>query len=380
MKIFYWSPFLSNIATVDAVLKSINSLLKFDKQKMFDPQIIDAVGEWNQISTRVEKIKIKRLYKKEIYLSLPRGSFLKSRISQMIIFFVSFIRLKNLISKELPDYFIAHLIISLPLLLFNIFNFNTKLIIRISGTPKLNIIRKFFWKLFSRKVYKVTCPTFSTYENLKKLKIFPEDKLEILYDPIISVKDINKKKHEKLDKKFLKNEFILSIGRLTKQKNFKLLIKAFSNIVKKIPTIKLIILGEGEERTKLEKLIIDLRLQDKIFLPGHKTNVFNYLHNAKCFISSSLYEDPGFVLIEAGFLNKVVFAADSKTGPSEILDYSRRGFLFENRNHDDLSNKFLDFTNLDKIKVYDKRVNLKKYSKLFTAFSHFKKLKKILVN
>ena len=65
MKIFYWSPFLSNIATVDAVLKSINSLLKFDKQKMFDPQIIDAVGEWNQISTRVEKIKIKRLYKKE---------------------------------------------------------------------------------------------------------------------------------------------------------------------------------------------------------------------------------------------------------------------------------------------------------------------------
>ena len=38
----------------------------------------------------------------------------------------------------------------------------------------------------------------------------------------------------------------------------------------------------------------------------NKLNVFNYLNKAKCFISSSLYEDPGFVLIEAGFLNKIV--------------------------------------------------------------------------
>jgi len=380
MKIFYWSPFLSNIATVDAVLNSINSLLKFDKKKQFDPYIVDAVGEWEQKKTKTEKIKIKKLYSKEIYSLLPKGGFLKSRLSQIIIFFVSFVRLKSLISKETPDYFIAHLIVSLPLLLFSIFNFNTRLIIRISGTPKLNIIRKFFWKILSKKIYKITCPTISSYKNLKNLNIFPESKLKILYDPIISTKIIHKKKYEKLNTVIEKDEFILSIGRLTKQKNFQLLIKAFFNISKKIPKIKLIILGEGEERGNLEKIIKDLNLEDKVFLLGYKSNVFNYLYKAKCFISSSFYEDPGFVLIEAGFLNKVVFAADSKTGPTEILDRSNRGFLFKNNSYEDLSDKFFDYININRLELNKKVINLKKYSKLFTYFSHFKNLKKILLD
>ena len=152
-----------------------------------------------------------------------------------------------MIIKEVPEYFIAHLIISLPLLLFSIFNFKTKLIIRISGTPKLNFIRKFFWKIFSKKIYKITCPTHSTYEKLKKLKIFSEDKLEILYDPIISVKKINDKKLEKIDEKFKNEDFILGIGRLTKQKNFKLLIKSFYEINLRLPKLKLVILGEGKK-------------------------------------------------------------------------------------------------------------------------------------
>ena len=47
MKIFYWSPFLSNIATVDAVAKSIKSILTYDKNKKFKPSIIDVTGEWD---------------------------------------------------------------------------------------------------------------------------------------------------------------------------------------------------------------------------------------------------------------------------------------------------------------------------------------------
>ena len=378
MKIFYWSPFLSNIATVDSVLNSINSILTYDNKKEFEPIIIDAVGEWEQKKT--ERIKIKRLYKKSFYQLLPKGNYFKSRISQSIIFFMSFIRLKRLISEETPNYFMAHLIVSLPLLLFTIFNFKTKLIIRISGTPKLNIIRKFFWKRLSKKVYKVTCPTISTYQNLKSLKIFSDNKLEVLYDPILSVKDINIKKNEHIDEKFKENEFILGIGRLTKQKNFQLLINAFSKISMKISNIKLIILGEGEERVKLEKLIVDLKLKDKVYLIGYKSNVFSYLYRAKCFISSSSYEDPGFAIIEAGFLNKLVFAADSKTGPSEILDMSNRGILFEHKNYQDLVKKFFDYNNLSATVLNRKIINLKRYSKNFTIFSHFINLRKILIN
>ena len=156
------------------------------------------------------------------------------------------------------------------------------------------------------------------------------------------------------------------------------MIKSFYEINLKLPKLKLVILGEGEERAVLEKQINNLKLKGKVFLEGHKKNVFNYIYRSKCFVSSSLYEDPGFVIIEAGFLNKIVFAADSKTGPSEILDYSKRGFLFKNNNYQDMVKTFFNFIKEDPKNLKKKKIELKKYSKNFTIFSHYKSLKKIL--
>ena len=195
-------------------------------------------------------------------------------------------------------------------------------------------------------MHTVTCPTRSTLKRLDELKIFPKKKLKLLYDPIIKVNLINIKKREKIEDRFIGANYILSIGRLTKQKNFPLLIKAFKKILKYYPNLKLIILGEGEDRKKIEKLIEKLKLRDYVFLEGYKKNVFNYLHNCECYISSSLYEDPGFSLIESGFLNKFVIAADSNTGPSEILDSSNNGLLFKNNDETSLVNQFYEFKKL----------------------------------
>ena len=378
MKIFYWSPFLSNIATIDAVIRSIKSINKFDDKKFYKAYLLDATGEWQTKKKKIENLNIIKIYKKNFYNYLPKGSFLKSRISQILIFITCIFKLKSLLKKEKPNYLIAHLIISLPLFLFSLNDFKTKLIIRISGTPKLNFLRKFFWKILSKGVYKVTCPTLSSLNQLKQLKIFPENKLTLLYDPIISVKEINKKKKDVIENNFEKDKYILSIGRLTKQKNFTLLINAFSEITKSFPHYNLVIIGDGEERKDLEKLITFLELTDKVKLMGYKSNIYNYLDKAYCFISSSLYEDPGFVLIEAGYSNKLVFAADSNTGPSEILAKSKRGILYENDNHEDLVKKFIHSQNMPldekKIKIF----NLKKYSSNFTIYKHYKKLVELL--
>ena len=378
MKIFYWSPFLSNIATIDAVLNSIRSLLIFDKKNNFKPFIIDSTGEWLSKKNKTTNISIIKLYEKEFYNSLPKGGFFKSRLSQILIFILNFNKLRKLLNKERPEYFIAHLIISLPLLIFSIFNFKTKLIVRISGTPRLNFFRKFIWSKLSKNVELVTCPTKTTFHNLKKLKIFPENKLKLLYDPVISLKKINSIKNEKIEK-FLENkEYILSVGRLTKQKNFSLLINSFFEICKKYPKLNLVILGEGEERKKLEEQIKKFKIEDKVFLLGFKKNIFSYLNTAKCFISSSLYEDPGFAIIEAGSLNKIVIASDSSTGPTEILDNSNRGFLFTNNDYKSLVEKYFELKNSEKQILYQKKIKMKKYCKNFTYFSHYKSLKKIL--
>ena len=380
MKLFYWSPFLSNIATVDSVINSINSLKRYGKKNKYRTYLIDASGEWEQKFEKILGINIIKLYKKKYYELLPKGNFFKSRISQLIIFICNFNPLRKLLIKEKPDFLIAHLIISLPLILFFFFKFDTKLIIRISGTPKLNLFRRFFWKLFSKDVYLVTCPTNSTLQKLDELNIFPKKKLKLVYDPVLKVSAINMKKKEKLDDKLVGTEYILSIGRLTKQKNFLLLIVAFKEILKEYSNLKLVILGEGEERKKIEKLIKKLSLNDHIFLEGYKKNIFNYLHNCECYISSSLYEDPGFSLIESGFLNKLVIAADSNTGPTEILNSSNNGLLFKNNDKNSLVNQYLVFKKLSSEKLMNKKINLKKFSKNFSVFNHFKSISEILSN
>ena len=380
MKLFYWSPFLSNIATVDSVINSINSLKRYGRRDKYRTFLIDASGEWEQKFEKILGINIIKLYKKKYYKFLPKGNFFKSRFSQLTIFICNFNPLRKLIIKEKPDFLIAHLIISLPLILFFFFKFDTKLIIRISCTPKLNLFRKFFWKLFSKNVYLVTCPTNSTLQKLKELNIFPKKKLKLVYDPILKVSAINMKKREKLQDKLVGTEFILSIGRLTRQKNFLLLIRAFKEILKEYSNLKLVILGEGEDRKKIEKLISKLSLNNHIFLEGYKKNIFNYLHNCECYISSSLYEDPGFSLIESGFLNKFVIAADSKTGPTEILNSSKNGLLFKNNDKNSLVNQYLVFKKLSSEKLMNKKINLKKFSKNFSVFNHFKSMSKILSN
>ena len=143
--------------------------------------------------------------------------------------------------------------------------------------------------------------------------------------------------------------------------------------------MNLVILGEGEERKKLENQINKLNLKSSVFMLGYKSNVFNYIYNAKCYISSSLYEDPGFTLIEAGSLNKIIIAFDSKTGPSEILDNSKRGFLFKNLDSNNLVNTFFDFYESDDEIIKLKKIRIKKYTKNFTLFSHYKELDKILI-
>ena len=118
MKLFYWSPFLSNIATVDAVTNSINSLKRYGNKNKYKPFIVDSSGEWQEKLDKASGIDIIKLYNKNYYKFLPRGNFLKSRLSQLIIFILNFNVLRKLLLKEKPDFLVAHLVVSLPLVLF----------------------------------------------------------------------------------------------------------------------------------------------------------------------------------------------------------------------------------------------------------------------
>ena len=374
--IYYWSPFISNVATVNAVLGSIRSLKTYSDQK-FEPHVINAAGEWNKYNKELNDndINIIKLSNSKIIDNSNYTGFFKSRLIYLYLFFILFIPLLRLLRKSPPDYLVIHLITPLPLLLNYIFNIKTKIILRISGLPKLNFIRKFFWKKTLKKIYHITCPTKSTTSYMQELKMISSEKISTLYDPILSTKIINKIKSKRTGFEF--NNFYLAIGRLTKQKNFKFLVEVFSEFLKTSDN-NLIIIGEGEQRDSLQKLIEKKKLKDKITLIGYKDNVFEYFEKSKCFILSSLWEDPGFVLVESAYMNTPIISSDCDNGPKEILGDGSNGILFKSNDKASLLDALHQFENMDQNIINKKLLDCKKGIKVFTYFNHFKSLEKIL--
>lgn len=119
---------------------------------------------------------------------------------------------------------------------------------------------------------------------------------------------------------------ILAVGRLEKEKSYETLINAFAILIKNIDS-RLIILGDGKERSELQFLIDKLSLSDKITLKGFVDNPHEYMVRSSVFVLSSVSEGLGNVLIEALGAGIPVVATDCNYGPAEILENGKYGRL-----------------------------------------------------
>ena len=195
MHISYWAPFFDKIATVKSVKNSIRSLLLFEKDiKKID--LINFFDEWSE--NKITNIDNKNLnyisfYNKRIVNILPKNSFIKSRFSYFMLFLLGAFPLIKYLKISKPNYLLVHLISSLPLTILILFNFKTKFILRVSGLPKLTLFRRLLWKISNKKIFKVIVPTQATLDTLRKEKIFDENKLFLVRDPVIEIKNIKKK-------------------------------------------------------------------------------------------------------------------------------------------------------------------------------------------
>jgi len=377
-KIFYWSPFFSNIATIKAVLNSAISINKFSNN-FSRPILINVIGEWDEFENIISEnnIEVVDLKLRKYFKRKKINGFFLSRYYQIKIFFLAFIPLYNILRKNKSNIFILHLVTSLPLFLNFFLKTESKIILRISGLPRLNIFRKIFWKIVIKKVDIITTPTITTKEYLNK--ILKKKEIYLLRDPIIFVKEIKKKKI-KIKNENLNGNVYVSIGRLTKQKNFIFLLKCFEKIIEKNDNNYLYILGNGEDFQKLKNYIEKNNLKKNIFLEGHKENVFEYLCKAKAFILPSLWEDPGFVLIEAAFANTLIISSNCDNGPKEILKDNQNGYSFISNDKSDFLQIFKKSQQANEKDIYKKKLNAKKMSRKFSLFNHYIELKKILIN
>mgnify|MGYP001364780312 FL=1 len=228
--------------------------------------MLDVFGEWENYEFERVKVNKISLLNYNFLKKIRKNGFIRSRIITILIIILSIIPLAKQLKKKNYNFFFVHLITSLPIILTRFIKKETKLILSIAGFPKLTLMRSLFWKHFQNRIYKIICPSIETKELLVEKKIFDKNKLSVIKDPHINVKEIIKKKNILLDKNLNLSKNIVTIGRLTKQKNYIFLLEAFKNILNIKNDIHLTIIGEGEDRNLIEKKIRDLEIDKNVTL------------------------------------------------------------------------------------------------------------------
>ena len=192
----------------------------------------------------------------------------------------------------------------------------------------LKKIREFLLKLTYRRADRIIAVSKKVKESLYSHYGINPNKIEVIYNPI----DIDRIQHlasEDITYPWFNDEepVLITVGRLHKQKDHKTLISAFSKVLKMTHNVRLVIIGEGSERARLEKIIQELNLNDRIVLLGYQENPYKFMAKADIFILSSRYEGFPNVILEAMACGLPVISTDCPSGPGEIITHGVNGLL-----------------------------------------------------
>jgi len=246
-----------------------------------------------------------------------------------------------------------------------------------SGWSK-NIIKKIIFKFILNKADKIIV---NSYDFKKELNNLFNLKPICIYNPL------NKNQIIKLSNKKIKNNYfnnkkklnIINIGRFTDQKDHITLIKAINLLQNKI-SMKVLIIGKGVNKEYMSFNITKYKLNKIIKIIPFQKNPFPYLKKSNLFILTSTFEGLPNVLLESQVLKKFIISSNCPTGPREILNNGKYGYLFKISDHIELSKKILlyyknrkklqkminlGYKNLNR---FDYNLNLKKYLNIVKFF------------
>jgi glycosyltransferase involved in cell wall biosynthesis len=165
-------------------------------------------------------------------------------------------------------------------------------------------------------------------KDLTDVTGLPLERIHTIYNPTITPILLEKAK-EPIDHPWFKPgelPVILGVGKLYEQKDFPTLLRAFAR-VRQVKPCRLVILGRGPQRQKLNALTRELGLSQEVAMLGFVENPYAYMARAAVFVLSSAWEGLPNALIEAIALETPVVSTNCESGPQEILDHGKYGSL-----------------------------------------------------
>jgi glycosyltransferase involved in cell wall biosynthesis len=197
---------------------------------------------------------------------------------------------------------------------------------------ELNKINSVFLRFQIRKFYRyaasIICVSTGVALDLEQVLGADPGTIRVIHNPVIG-DDTVPLSFGLVAHPWLLNrsgKIVLSVGRLTKAKDYITLIQSFQ-MIKSRENIRLIILGEGELRSELHALIVKLGMEGRISLPGYVENPYAYMRQSDLFVLSSRWEGFGNVLVEAMACNIPIVSTNCPNGPAEILEDGKWGTL-----------------------------------------------------
>lgn len=195
------------------------------------------------------------------------------------------------------------------------------------SSPFHRFVNRLLLRYLCNRASAIIVPSLGVRDDLiGRFHVQPE-KTHAIYNGL-DLKLIHERSERLLDNAALGNSrpVILGVGRLDTQKSLQTLISAFTEVLKRTPA-KLVILGEGPERSRLEQHIFSLGIQESVTLAGFVDNPYQWMAKAAVFCLSSTYEGFGLVLVEAMACGCPVVSTDCPSGPGEIIHHEENGML-----------------------------------------------------
>jgi glycosyltransferase involved in cell wall biosynthesis len=191
-----------------------------------------------------------------------------------------------------------------------------------------SLLAKLLWYLPMRLLYRyadaIVAVSQGVAADLQQITGLPERRFRVIANPVVTP-ELKSRAQEPDTHPWLddpRTPVVLGIGRLTRQKDFPTLLKAFARVAA-VRDCRLVILGEGRDRSALEALARELGIAERVALPGFCANPYAWLSRSRLFVLSSAWEGSPNALTEAMALGVPVVATDCPSGPREILDGGR---------------------------------------------------------